>query len=216
MTKKEKLDNLIKVGEDFIGKNLNNSDSKFNGWNASVIRFIEKEFGKDSSDAKRLRNRLYQPSAYGVGVDNSKLFNKVFEKDLNNTLEELRLILDDIDDFELIDIINNELYKKSSTKTPTLNVNINNTNTNIVDVNITFDTIVNSIENDSKITEEDRNEVLEKITEIEKILNNKDKTKKQKWSYIKVIVAFLLDKGTDFAIVYLPQILIWIRSVLNG
>lgn len=64
MSKKDKLQKLIDSGTEFLDKNLTDSDPKFCAWNASVIRFIEIEYGVDSTDAKRLKNRLYHPSVY--------------------------------------------------------------------------------------------------------------------------------------------------------
>ncbi len=215
MGKKDKLQKLIDSGIEFLDKNLTNSDSKFCAWNASVIRFIESEYGVDSTDAKRLKDRLYHPSVCVLGADNKSSFIRCFERDLNKTLEELRLIYDDIDENEMN---TTKVEKNEKTFLPTFNFNINNSNSNVntTNINITFEKLEKEIKEDTNIQDDEKQEIIDKLNEIKEIQQS-NKNKKQKWSAIKSIVIFLLDKGVDFVITYLPQILLLIKmGGING
>ena len=215
MGKKDKLQKLIDSGIEFLDKNLTNSDSKFCAWNASVIRFIESEYGVDSTDAKRLKDRLYHPSVCVLGADNKSSFIRCFERYLNKTLEELRLIYDDIDENEMN---TTKVEKNEKTFLPTFNFNINNSNSNVntTNINITFEKLEKEIKEDTNIQDDEKQEIIDKLNEIKEIQQS-NKNKKQKWSAIKSIVIFLLDKGVDFVITYLPQILLLIKmGGING
>lgn len=215
MGKKDKLQKLIDSGIEFLDKNLTDSDSKFCAWNASVIRFIESEYGVDSTDAKRLKDRLYHPSVCVLGADNKSSFIRCFERDLNKTLEELRLIYDDIDENEMN---TTKVEKNEKTFLPTFNFNINNSNSNVntTNINITFEKLEKEIKEDTNIQDDEKQEIIDKLNEIKEIQQS-NKNKKQKWSAIKSIVIFLLDKGVDFVITYLPQILLLIKmGGING
>ena len=215
MSKKDKLKKLIDGGTEFLGKNLTYNDSKFCGWNSSIIRFIEREYGFDSTDAKRLNDRLYKPSIYIPGADYKSLFIRYFEQDLNKTLEELRMIYDDIDENE----INTTKAEKNEKRfLPSINVNIDNSNSNVntTNINITFEKIEKEIKEDTNIQDDEKQEIIDKLNEIKEIQQS-NKNKKQKWSAIKSILIFLLDKGVDFVITYLPQILLLIKmGGING
>lgn len=215
MGKKDKLQKLIDSGIEFLDKNLTDSDSKFCAWNASVIRFIESEYGVDSTDAKRLKDRLYHPSVCVLGADNKSSFIRCFERDLNKTLEELRLIYDDIDENEMN---TTKVEKNEKAFLPTFNFNINNSNSNVntTNINITFEKLEKEIKEDTNIQDDEKQEIIDKLNEIKEIQQS-SKNKKQKWSAIKSTLIFLLDKGIDFVITYLPQILLLIKAGgING
>ena len=215
MSKKDKLQKLIDSGTEFLDKKLRDSDSKFCAWNASVIRFIESEYGVDSTDAQRLKNRLYHPSVYVPGADNKSLFIWCFEEDLKKTLEELRMIYNDIDENEMNAT---KAEKNEKTFAPTFNFNIDNSNSNVntTNINITFEKLEKEIKEDTNIQYDEKEEIIDKLNEIKEIQQS-NKNKKQKWSAIKSILIFLLDKGMDFVITYLPQILLLIKiGGING
>ena len=215
MGKKDKLQKLIDSGIEFLDKNLTDSDSKFCAWNASVIRFIESEYGVDSTDAKRLKDRLYHPSVCVLGADNKSSFIRCFERDLNKTLEELRFIYDDIDENEMN---TTKVEKNEKAFLPTFNFNINNSNSNVntTNINITFEKLEKEIKEDTNIQDDEKQEIIDKLNEIKEIQQS-SKNKKQKWSAIKSTLIFLLDKGIDFVITYLPQILLLIKAGgING
>ena len=110
------------------------------------------------------------------------------------------------------------IFKEKNIGGTTINFNIDNsnTNTNTTNINISFEKLKGDIENDSSIVNEDKIEILNKLDEIKNIqLSNIPK--KEKWITIKKILIFLLDKGVDFAIAYLPQILLLLKmGGING
>ena len=81
-------------------------------------------------------------------------------------------------------------------------ININNQ----ISVNITFDDVRSQVENMTSITEEETQELLERIDELEDIINSKDK-KKTKWQKVSPILKWLADKSFDVAMVVIPLIL---------
>ena len=104
---------------------------------------------------------------------------------------------------------------------PTFNFNIdnssNNNNSNTNTINITFEDVKDKIKEDSNIVDNEKKEILNKLDEIKEIQLS-SLTKKDKWKKIKAILVFLLDKGVDFVITYLPQILLILKAggILNG
>ena len=83
---------------------------------------------------------------------------------------------------------------------------INNNNQNIMKVNLTFKELKEKTENITSLKDEEIDEVLNKIDEIETILNSSER-KNKKWEKVKEIITWLLDKGVDVAIQLIPSIL---------
>ena len=81
---------------------------------------------------------------------------------------------------------------------------VNNTINNNVD--ITFDSVKSEIENMGALTQTEINEVINKISELEKIVNSSDK-RTQKWERAKSIIMWIADKGVDVGIALLPLLL---------
>ena len=46
MNKTEKIEKLLIGAQNFIGKNITCSDSKFEAWNNSLLRFIDSNYDK--------------------------------------------------------------------------------------------------------------------------------------------------------------------------
>lgn len=92
----------------------------------------------------------------------------------------------------------------------TINVNAssNNINKNSNDINIvmTIDKIRDNINDNTYLGENEKIELLQKLEEIEKLQKSKE-SKSKKWNIAKDILGFILDKGADIAIMYIPQIL---------
>ena len=97
------------------------------------------------------------------------------------------------DNKELIEKIKKELAKEKVNNSPTFYVNVN--------------TLINQIEDDVNIDEETHDKLLDAVNSI-----NSGMTKKDKWKYAKEICRFLLDKGMDICIAYLPQIIAMINK----
>ncbi len=92
MTKQEKLQKFINEAQEFIGKNLTSSDSKFTAWNNALIRFISKYYSEET--VEQFKNRRYSLSVYTSGTPKSS-FIKVFERNLQTTIEDLRILLEE-------------------------------------------------------------------------------------------------------------------------
>lgn len=71
---------------------------------------------------------------------------------------------------------------------------------------MTIDDIRKNIEDNSYLSDPEKNELFEKLNEIVELQKSKE-SKTKKWDRAKKILAFLLDKGADIAIMYIPQIL---------
>ena len=87
----DKLESLIQEGELFLGKRLTCDDCAFQSWNNAVIRFLEKNLGKDSTTTKIFKERDYTIHVY-FGQDHSS-YVKAFEEDLRTSLNDLKRIL---------------------------------------------------------------------------------------------------------------------------
>ena len=95
--------------------------------------------------------------------------------------------------------------KQSNSAINISNIN-NNDNSNNINLNMSIKDIKLSIEDNTYLSDSEKNELLEKLDEIVELQKSKD-TKSKKWDKAKKILAFLLDKGADIAIMYIPQIL---------
>ncbi len=82
------------------------------------------------------------------------------------------------------------------------NITVNNT----VSVSVTFEQVRERIEDMTSLTNEQTQEILDKISEIEKVVNSTDK-KKTKWEKIKPVLVWLADKSFDVGIAVLPLLL---------
>lgn len=88
--------------------------------------------------------------------------------------------------------------------TPSTVVNITNTNSNSMIV--TFDSVRDTVNNMTSLSDEDIQEIQHRIDEIEEIVNSKV-TKSKKWSQAKDIIKWIADKGVDVGIALLPLLL---------
>lgn len=140
-----------------------------------------------------------------------------------NCIKNIEIIRNELEGLLLVNELgistNNEKMKdKTIPSNITLNVNnsSNNNNCNTNTINITFDDIKEKIKNDNEIADSDKDEILSKIDEIKEIQLS-SQPKKEKWGKLKAILGFLLDKGADFVITYLPQILLILQlGGING
>lgn len=86
--------------------------------------------------------------------------------------------------------------------TPSTNVTVN-TNVNI---SLTFEQARSTVTEMSSLTDEQTREVLERIDEIERVVNT-DSSKKSKWEQIKPVLKWLADKSYDLGKTILPLLL---------
>ena len=205
MNKKEKLEKLLNEAENFIGKNLTRDDSKFEAWNNALIRFSEREYGEKSTTTEIFKKRRYSLGMYTLDTPHSS-FVKVFEDDLKTTIEDLKMLIDEVDDY----IVEPKMETKTSdNRNNPVNVTINNTNnnSNINNINImSVEKIRETIEDNSYIGDEEKQKLYKALDEIEK-LKQSNESKTKRWSKAKAILSFIIDKGADIAIMYLPHII---------
>lgn len=96
-------------------------------------------------------------------------------------------------------------YQANAINLPPLPTTQVNVNTN-VNVNVTFEQVRSQIEDMTSLTDEETNEILDKISKLEEIINSKDK-KKTKWEKVKPVVKWLADKSFDVGMTLLPLLL---------
>lgn len=84
--------------------------------------------------------------------------------------------------------------------------NISNTNKNSAVLNISFDDVRSRINEMTSLSDEENEEIQERISEIEMIVNSNE-SKRVKWSKLKEIVKWIADKGVDVGIALLPLLL---------
>lgn len=75
-----------------------------------------------------------------------------------------------------------------------------------VNVSVTFDQARSQVNDMTSLTEEQTQEVLEKISEIEKVVRGSE-SKKTKWETIKSVLVWLGDKSFDVGMTLLPLLL---------
>lgn len=99
---------------------------------------------------------------------------------------------------------------KDNEKGQIINVNASsnntNNNSNIMTINMSIDEVRKNISDNTYLGVTEKDELLQKLKEIEDLQKSKE-SKSKKWSVAKNILSFILDKGADIAIMYIPQIL---------
>lgn len=122
-----------------------------------------------------------------------------------NEIENIKIIKSKLE-YLLNRVDNPDLYNDSKSSGITISTVNNNTNSNNVSLNMSVEDIKSNIDNNTYLSDSDKSELLKKLDEILELQNSKD-NKAQKWNKAKKILEFLLDKGADIAIMYIPQIL---------
>lgn len=206
MTKKERISKLLKEGYAFVDKKLTSDNNQFLAWRNSLVRFIEQYYGKDSTIFKQFEEVNFTPMIYTLDTPND-VFQKFFNDGMNEILEDLKRLVDEIDDLDGIE------NKKEKSRNSYMNIQIDNSNRNensIINNNSilvkTYDEVREKIENNTYLDDKSVNELLSKLDEI-KALENSKEVKAKKWRNAKKILSFVMDKGADIAIMYIPLIL---------
>ena len=129
MNRKEKLKSLIEKGKELLDNHSGKDNPKFSAWNTSIIRFMEREFGSDNTDTKRLKNRYYYPSVLSIGSDNSEIIYRKYKSDMEKTLSELESIYEEYEDIILDKgmVKSNDNYNMN---VPNITLNVDNSNYN--------------------------------------------------------------------------------------
>lgn len=99
---------------------------------------------------------------------------------------------------------------KDNEKGQIINVNASsnntNNNSNVMTINMSIDEVRKNISDNTYLGDTEKDELLQKLKEIEDLQKSKE-SKSKKWGIAKGILSFILDKGADIAIMYIPQIL---------
>jgi hypothetical protein len=86
--------------------------------------------------------------------------------------------------------------------TASISVNVNNN----INLQVTFETVRSQIGEMTSLTAEQTREAMDRINEIEKLLNSNE-SKKTKWEKAKPILVWIADKSFDIGAALLPLIL---------
>lgn len=99
---------------------------------------------------------------------------------------------------------------KENEKGQIINVNASSSNTNnnsnVMTINMSIEDVRENISDNTYLGDIEKEELLQKLKEIEELQKSKE-SKTKKWGIAKGILSFILDKGADIAIMYIPQIL---------
>lgn len=130
----------------------------------------------------------------GFGFDHSAL-------SLTSLTNNLKLMRSKLEGYALgLEKPSQKLYSPSNS------VNVNVSNTNEINVTVSFEQVRQQIEDMTSLTDKETEEILAKITELEEIINSKDK-KKSKWEKAKGVLVWLADKSFDVGMALLPLLL---------
>lgn len=86
------------------------------------------------------------------------------------------------------------------------NVSVNVSNNNEISISVSFEDARQKISDMSSLTDEETQNILSKISELEEIINSKEK-KKTKWEKAKSLLVWLADKSFDVGMTLLPLLL---------
>ena len=205
----KKVESLIEKGESFLGRNFTSSNPEFQAWNNSLIRFVEQQYGKESTTRLTLKKRHYSLGIYTMETSEEE-FVEAFERCLKITLEDLKYILEELKESPEPKYISRNIEQTKNDGTSII-INNNNSNSNNINFNMSIDDIKRVIEDNTMLSDSDKKELTKQLDTIEDLQKSK-KSKNEKWKVAKVILKFVVDKGADIAIMFLPQIL----KVLQG
>lgn len=124
------------------------------------------------------------------------LYFNILKDEPNQIIDNLKLVKAKLETFR---------YQANAANLPQLPATQVNVNTN-VNVNVTFEQIRSQIEDMTSLTDDETNEILSKISELEEIVNSKDK-KKTKWEKVKPVLKWIADKSFDVGMTLLPLML---------
>ena len=90
---------------------------------------------------------------------------------------------------------------------------LNNSNTNINEnyFNLSVQDVRKNIDENTYLGDNEKKELIQKLEEIEELQKSRE-SKNKKWKIAKGIFKFIIDKGADIAIMFIPQILKAIQS----
>lgn len=92
-----RLEKFVKEAEEFCEKDITSSDPEFIAWNNSLIRFMEKNYGDNSTTTKNFKDRTYSLSIWVGGTPDSE-FVRAYKRDMKITSNELKILLEEEND----------------------------------------------------------------------------------------------------------------------
>ena len=164
---------------------------------------IEKCEYELKSGNQQSRYTLYSTlmSKYGKIIDgfNDDLRSVVYDSSGNNVKQNVETMRQKLYLFKAME------YKNAYAEIES-GITVNNTNQMTANINITFSEARENIENMSALSDEDIEEILEKINELEKIVNSTER-KTKKWDKAKKIISWITTKGGDVAMTIIPLLM---------
>ena len=200
----KKVESFIEKGESFLGRNFTSSNPEFQAWNNSLIRFIEQQYGKESTTSLILKQRNYSIGIYTMDTSEEE-FVEAFERGLKITLEDLKYILEELKESPQPKYMSRNI-KQTKNDGTSIVINNNNSNNNNINFNMSIDEIKRVIEDNTMLSDPDKEELTKQLNILEELQKSK-KSKNEKWKVAKGILKFVVDKGADIAIMFLLQIL---------
>lgn len=185
-----------------IGSDLNSED----------IRVLEKNNISESEFIDSFMNVFI-----GVHSKYSSLIND-FPDDINfeeyvdcdeeiinyKIIQYLKKVVEKLNTFKMMGY--SEINKTDSPNIYIHNENNNRNENNLLNTQITFQEAKQKIENMSVLTENEIEEILQKINQLEGVVNSSDR-KSKKWENAKGIIKWVADKSFDVAKVIIPLVL---------
>ena len=200
----KKVESFIEKGESFLGRNFTSSNPELQAWNNSLIRFIEQQYGKESTTSLILKQRNYSIGIYTMDTSEEE-FVEAFERGLKITLEDLKYILEELKESPQPKYMSRNI-KQTKNDGTSIVINNNNSNNNNINFNMSIDEIKRVIEDNTMLSDPDKEELTKQLNILEELQKSK-KSKNEKWKVAKGILKFVVDKGADIAIMFLLQIL---------
>ena len=212
MNDKRILEELLEEAESYLNKGLTYENNDVRSWNESLKRQCERIYGKGSRTSNMFNIRLYDVGAWSTLDSDEEIEAKAIEAlndGLKHTISDLKRLIKEydytVDDSKKIvkdnknaeDKLPISIYVDASNKN-----NFSNTVTNSIIIK-SYDEVKDEIENNTYLGDNSKKELLEKLDEIKKLENSKE-SKSKKWDVGKKILAFIIDKGVDIAIEYIP------------
>lgn len=167
------------------------------------IGICEKLLEKDYVEGKEFSNIVGKyETKYPDFLKGFKNYAKSIGGKGPNEKENLKILKSKLE-FLIIEVQNPNLYKDKNLSSNTI-VNVSNLNNNYLKV--TIEDIKSNINENTYLGDNEKNELIVKLNEIKELQESKEGRTK-KWDIAKEILRFIIDKGADIAIMYIPQIL---------
>lgn len=89
-----RLEKFVQEAKEFERKDITSDNPDFVAWNNSLIRFVEKNYGVNSTTTSNFKNRHYSLSIYTPGTPVSSFIN-AYKKGMAVTVKELEILLEE-------------------------------------------------------------------------------------------------------------------------